>query len=329
MVTINEVAQLAGVSASTVSRALSGRIPVDRETKQRVMDAVKKLNYYPNVLAKGLKEGKTHTIGLIIPNIRNPIFPAVARGVEDVARKHGYTVILCNTDENIEVELDYVDKLRNRWVDGLIFATATNRSTHILKLYQDGFPVVLMVRKMDELLDAVLVNNFMAAYEASTLLMKRGCRKIALINGHPDINVYRERLEGYRKAHLDQGLPVCNDIVRQGVSGAREGYEACRNLLEKGLHFDAVFATSDRKAIGSVKALKEKHIKIPDDVKVVGFDDLETAEMMDPPLSTMSQPTYEMGARAMERLVKLLSSKRKPAPHIEEMSAHMVIRGTT
>ncbi len=327
--TINDVARLAGVSASTVSRALSGRIPVDAETKQRVLEAVQQLNYCPNALAKGLKEGKTYTVGLIIPNIRNPIFPAVARGVEDVARKHGYTVILCNTDESIPVEMDYVNKLQKRWVDGLIFATATSKSSHILQLVKEEFPVVLLVRKMEMLLDAVVVNNHMAAYNATSLLLRRGCRKIALINGNPEVNVYRERLEGFIEAHRELGLAINEKLITQGVSGAREGYNACKAILQEGLAFDALFATSDRKAMGSMKALKEKGIRIPEDVKVIGFDDLDTTEMIDPPLTTMSQPTYEMGAKAMERLVKIINSKKRLKPLVEELEAQLVIRSTT
>lgn len=329
MSNINDVAQLAGVSASTVSRALSGKIPVDSDTKQRVLKAVKQLNYCPNVLAKGLKEGKTYTIGLIIPNIRNPIFPAVARGVEDMARKYGYTVILCNTDENIQVELDYVEKLRKRWVDGLIFATATSESTHILQLFNEGFPVMLLVRRMEEMLHAVVVDNFTAAYEATKLLILRNCKNIALISGNPKVDVYRERLKGFIKAHGDFGMSIDENLVIQGVSGAREGYAACRYIIEKGMKFDGVFATSDRKAIGSIKALKDNNIRVPEDVKVVGFDDLETTEMFEPPLTTMSQPTYEMGALAMEKLVKIMNSKRKSKVFVEKLSAQLIIRDTT
>ncbi len=331
MTTINDVASLAGVSASTVSRALSGKIHVDGETKDRVMKAIKQLNYRPNILAKGLKEGKTNTIGLMVPNIRNPIFPAVARGIEDVARKYGYTVILCNTDENLEVELDYVNKLKNRWVDGFIFATATRQSSHIAQLQQEGYPLILLVRRMEEIMvDAVVVNNFKASYEAVSLLIERGCRKVAMINGSPEINVYRERLEGYLEAHKHHDIGVEQEIIMDGISGTREGYEACKTILKSGIPIDAVFAASERKAIGAIKALRDFHRRIPEDVKLIGVDDdLETTDMIDPPLTTVAQPTYKMGTRAMERLIRIMISKKKHKPHVDELDARLIIRSNT
>lgn len=320
------MAKRAGVSPSTVSRALSGRVPVDKETKERVMEAVRVLNYKPNVLAKGLKEGKTNTIGLIVPNICNPVFPAVARGVEDVAREHGFTVILCNTDENIEAEKDYVEKLQKRWVDGFIFATAREESHHILELKEQGFPVVLVVRHMAQAVDAVVIDNYKSSLEAVRYLVNTGHRRICIVNGDTSLTLYRERFEGYRHALEAAGLGMESDLVLDVAGRDDNGYGAVMAMLKKGVLPDAVFATSDPKAIGAIRAIKDYGLRVPEDVSVVGFDDLDISAFLDPPLTTVSQPLYEMGARAAQRLISLINGEKPDQPQMELVQAKLVIR---
>jgi LacI family transcriptional regulator len=327
-VTIKDVAKRAGVSASTVSRTLSGRIPVHEETKQKVMQAVRELNYQPNVLAKGLKEGRTHTIGLILPNIRNPVFPAVARGVEDIARKNGYIVILCNTDESLQMEKEYVDKLKKRWVDGLIFATAVRDTEHIIKLQESGFPVVLLVRNVGQQVDAVIVDNYKAAREAVEYLITMGHRKIAMINGNMDLTLYRERFAGYRKALEDAGIPFVRELVVEDESKDSDGYAAMNSLLKHEIVPDAVFASSDPKAAGVIRAIKDWGWKVPEDISVIGFDDLDMSALLDPPLTTISQPLYQMGARAAQRLIELIEGTKSDKPVIDIMETQLMIRGT-
>ena len=329
MVTIKEVAKRAGVHPSTVSRALSGKIPVDEETKQKVMEAVEALNYQPNVLAKGLKEGKTNTIGLIIPNIQNPIFPAVARGVEDEARKAGFTVILCNTDEDLAVERNYVDKLQKRWVDGIIFATASDKSEHILTLKQNNFPVVLLVRHMGKEVDAIIADNYQGAYQAAAYLIEKGHRKIALINGDTSLPLYAERLNGYKQAHQDAGIVIDEKMILNGVSGYQDGYDAAKQLLNGGAIPDAVFATSDPKAVGVMRAVKDNGLAVPKDVAVVGFDDLSMSALLDPPLTTVAQPFYEMGAKAAARLIALIKNKNQRKPRVDILDTKLVVRNST
>lgn len=329
MATIKDVAQRAGVSPSTVSRALSGKIPVDQETKDRVMEAVRALNYQPNVLAKGLKEGRTNTIALIIPNIRNPVFPAVARGVEDTARRKGYTVILCNTDEDLNIEQDYIDKLQKRWVDGFIFATAQKDSHHILQLKEKGFPVVLLVRHMEDKVDAVITNNFKGAYDAVSYLVKTGHKRIAIVNGRLEIPLYKERFEGYRKAIKDGDLEIDDNLIIDGVSGNENGYYAMLGLLKEGVIPDAVFATSDPKAIGIIRAIKDYGLRVPQDISVVGFDNLEISSLLDPPLTTVAQPLYEMGAMAANKLIRLIESKKASKPKVDVMDVEFIIRKST
>lgn len=326
VVTIKDVAEKAGVSASTVSRALSGNTPVDETTKKRVMQAVQELNYRPNELARGLKVGKTKTIGLVMPNVRNLMFPAAIQGITDVARQHGSTVILCNTDEDLETEMAQIDSLQQRRVDGLIFSTATSDSDHILELKESGFPVTLLIRHMGEDVDAVIVDNFTGGYDGTQLLLSRGFRRIALINGTLKLDLYQQRYEGYRQALTDAEVPIIPDLIHHERSGWMDGYYSMLSILESNVLPDAVFATSDPKALGVIKAIKEKGLKVPEDISVLGYDNLETSQLMDPPLTTVAQPFYELGQTAAKRLFKLINSKRRLKPKVEKLPIKLVLR---
>lgn len=333
IVTIKDVAKKAGVSTSTVSRVISGNGPVNDATRQKVMEAVRALNYRPNFLAKGLKEGRTKTIGLIIPNIRNPIFPAVVRGVEDTARKQGYTVVLCNTDEDVLIEREYVEKLRKRWVDGFILATVSEHIDHVLELKKKGFPVVLLIRNIDKHVDAVIIDNFKAAYKAVSYLVKTGHKKIAIIKGNQQLALYRERFRGYKQALKDAGLPLKEQLITgedaECVQWSRDGYNAINRLLDQSIDFDAVFATTDLRAIGAIRAIKDHGLRVPEDISVIGFDNLEFSSLLDPPLSTMAQPFYDMGARAVNKLIQLIKNGQNAEPVIDVMEAELIIRKST
>lgn len=326
MVNIKDVAVQAGVSTSTVSRALSGKAVVDPETKKRVMQAVRNLNYQPNALAKGLKEGCTKTIGLFIPNLRNLLFPAVIRGITDVAQKHGYTLVLCNTDEDLEAEKLNVQNLRKRLVDGLIFSTATVASSHLFKLKEQGYPIVLLIRHLNEELDSIIIDNYHGGFQATRFLLERGYRKIAIINGTMELDLYRQRFEGYKAALAEMGVPFDEKFVVDGIVGWEDGYQAMLKLLDDGVMPDAVFGTSDPKAMGVIKALKERKLRVPEDVAVIGYDNLDMSQLLDPPLTTMSQPFYEAGTRAAERLLKLINSKVRIKPVVQKLQTELLIR---
>lgn len=333
MVTIKDVAKKAGVSPSTVSRALSGNASVKESTKQKILEAAKLLNYRPNFLAQGLKEGKTKTIGLIIPNIRNPIYPALARGVEDTAKKFGYSVVLCNTDEDVKAEKEYIQKLRKRWVDGLLIAPAAKETEHIVELQKEGFPMVIIVRNVDFLANAVIIDNFRAAYDAVSFLIKTGHQRIAIIKGNQQLALYRERFRGYKQALLDAGLPVHEELITgdesDSVQWSLDGYNAVYSLFAQNIKFDAVFATTDLRAIGAIRAIKDHGYKVPEDISVIGFDNLEFSSLIDPPLSTVSQPLYDIGVRAVNKLLALINTETMQEPTVEIMSSELIIRRST
>jgi len=324
MPTLKDVAERAGVSTSTVSRTITGKVHVDEQTQQRVWAAIKELDYKPNMLAKSLKEGRTNTVALVIPNIRNPIFPAVTRGAEDIARKNGFTLILCNTDENIDVEKEYIEKLTNRWIDGFIFATARDSSRHLLDLKEQGIPLVFMIRSMEGCNNRVVVDNITGAYKATEYLISRGCKNIAFINGPLDIDLYRQRLEGYEGALKTHNIEVDNNIIINNVDDQDNGYQAVLSLLNKNLPIDAIFAASDPKAVSAIKAIKHKGLSVPDDISVIGFDDLDIASIVEPGLTTIAQPAYELGASAMDMLIKIIKKRRNVRPVV--FDTELVVR---
>ena len=333
MVTIKEVAKKAGVSPSTVSRVLNKTAVVKDSTRKKVLDAINLLDYRPNFLAQGLKEGKTKTIGIIIPNIRNPIYPVVTRGAEDAAKKFDYTVVLSNTDENTETEKQSIQNLRERWVDGLIIAPAGKEIEHILELQRKGFPMVLIVRNLDIPVNAVLIDNYRAAYDAVSFLIKTGHKRIAIIKGNQQLALYRDRFNGYKQALIDSGISVANELITgddsDSVQWSLDGYNAINGLLTQGIQFDAVFATTDLRAIGAIRAIKDHQLKVPNDISVIGFDNLDFSSLIDPPLSTVSQPFYDIGARAVNKLIQLIEGETKIGNSLEIMPTELIIRKST
>lgn len=328
MVNIKEVAKQAGVSPSTVSRVLTGNIPVASETRQKVLEAVKDLDYQPNPLAQGLKGTRIKTIGLIIPNVRNLVFPAAIRGIEDTAKKYGYTVVLCNTDESLEKEMSYIHNLRRRLINGFILSTARINSPHLLDLKEDNFPVICLIRHLGEELDAVVLDNLDGAYQAVKYLIERGHKKIAIINGDMGVQLYRERFAGYKKALEEAGIALDPDLIVENISGWNESGRVVHDMLFAGVRPDAIFGTNDPKAIGAMRAVKDFGLKVPDDISIVGFDDSDVAAFLDPPLTTVAQPFYEMGVKACERIIRMIESKRRSRPRVEVLPARLVVRGS-
>lgn len=330
---IKDVAKRAGVSPSTVSRALSDKNCVSQKTRLRVLQAAEELNYTPNIIAKSLKMGRTNTVALIIPSIRNHIFPEIASGVEDEARKNGITVILCNTDENAEVEKEYIAKLRTQWVDGVIVSTMRPNSDHIRKLRDEKFPIVLTSRYYDDDgFDAVAIDNYGAAQRAVDFLAKRGHKRIVIALGMGELNIYKDRFRGYRDALAANGIFYDEKLVLYDTGDKNDLYFRIQALCSRGIAFDAVFATNDPKAIVVLRALRDAGLRVPEDVSVLGFDNIEMSSMIEPPLSTVSQPFYEMGALAMKKLISQIETKEsgeKYNPSINLMDTELIIRKST
>ncbi len=312
--TIREVATAAGVSVATVSRVVSGSDHrVSEGTRRRVRAVVARLRYQPNLVARGLKSRVTHTIGLIVPDISNPFYPAIARGIEDVANDAGLAVLLCNTYEDLAKERSYLTLLRKRMVDGLIFATVSANTGHLRMLRRQGVPVVLIARAPEGVgIDAVLVDNRRGGREATEHLLRLGHSRIAFIGPHTH-PVERDRLAGYKDALRAAGLRPEPALLGDGGLSAEGGAAAAASLLRRRVRFSAVVACNDLMAIGAMEELRAKGRRLPEDVAVVGFDDITFASLVEPQLTTVAQPKYRMGRLAMERMMELLNGgDRRP-----------------
>ncbi|MEN6381957.1 MAG: LacI family DNA-binding transcriptional regulator [Rectinema sp.] len=325
MINSKDVGLLAGVSPSTVSRVLRGKGNVNEKTRQRVLDAINTLKYSPNVLAQGLKLGRTNTIALLVPSIHNGIFPVIARGVENVARRKGFTTILCNTDDDLAIEKEYISKLKTRYIDGFIVASMLRGSDHIRVLSDEGFPVVLISRYYEEHINAVVIDNYKAAFDGVNYLIRTGHRKIAIACGPCELSIYEHRYRGYVDALKANDIPFDSSLVLMETAGTNSFYYLTQSLLKRGQIPDAIFCTSDQKAIVVMRAIRDLGYKIPDDISVLGFDNIDMSAYVDPPLSTISQPLYEMGALGAQKLINLIEGE-KNEPSVDVLSTDLIIR---
>jgi len=306
--TIRDVASRAGVSIATVSRVINNSPhKVHGATRRRVLRSVVRLGYHPNAIARGLRRGTSHSIALIVPDITNPFFPAIARGVEDAARRHGFAVVLGNTDGDPQRERAYLDILRTRWVDGVLFAGVGGEVGDLHELMAEGVPAVLIARDVGGgQIDTVLTDGFAGLRLGTTHLLRLGHRRIAFLGGPRGLPVARERLNGYRRALREFRLQPDHHMIVSGDFRVDGGRAAMARLLARDRPFTAVVAANDLMAIGAMEVLRAAGRRIPEDVAVVGFDDIPFAAFVDPPLTTVAQPTYRLGALAVERLLALM-----------------------
>ncbi|BDG62356.1 LacI family DNA-binding transcriptional regulator [Caldinitratiruptor microaerophilus] len=324
--TIRDVARAAGVSQSTVSRALNGSGYVSPATRARVLAAAAQLHFRPSHVARSLVSKATHTLGLLLPDITNPFFPAIARGVEDAAARAGYAVILCNTDRDPAHEEHYLAILRQRQVDGLVLIASSAAVGH--RIARADFPAVVFVDRVPPgaEADAVVVDNREGVRTATRHLLGLGHRRIAFVGGSAGSGTSEDRLAGYLAALAEAGLNPDPGHIRAGDFTYDGGYAAGRALLGSPDRPTAVVAANDLMAIGVLRAAAELGLRVPDDVAVVGYDDIPLAGMLNPPLTTVAQPTYEMGERAARMLLERLAGKAPPEPRRVVLPARLVVR---
>ena len=330
---LKDIAALAGVSVSTVSRVLNEKAYVNEETREKVLRIMEREHFQPNAIAQSLKNGISNTLCLIIPNIQNLIFAPIARGVEDVARKNGYNVILCDTYENENTERECIEMMRMRWVDGFIVASAVGDKKSIYSLWEDKIPVIL-VNRFDEKdinrLPIVSIDNYTAAYEATSFIIQSGYRRIAVAMGAKIHYFYQERLRGYRQALSDHGIKYDEKLILQEEHSSKDFNRLTKQIMSSEEKPDVFFATSDPKAIVIMHALHEMNYHIPGDIGVLGFDNVELSSVIEPELSTVSQPFYDLGAVAAQDVIDQIRLKneknRLPEPIHHILKHELILR---
>lgn len=312
-VTMEFIARVANVSKATVSRVINNNPEgVSRETRERVQKVIEHYAYRPNLMARSIVTSRTKTLGLIIPDITNPFFPAVVKSIEDCAFEAGYTIILCNTDSSPEKEERSISTLIANRVDGVILATTTSEKHPMHERFAKyDIPCVLIDRSIKGLTcgAGVFIDNAYAMYLAAERLIRSGNREIALAQGPAFLSTSEERLEGYRAALLHYGLAYRPELVVAGDYSIESGHAAVRELLSRHTPFTAVLTGSDVIAFGVIKALREAGLRVPQDIEVIGFDNIPGSEMIDPPLTTVVQPISELGLQAAQALLSLLSGE--------------------
>lgn len=304
-VNIKIIAEKAGVSTATVSRVLSGYPGVSEKTKKKVMKVTSQLNYEVDGIARSLRQKKTYKIGVIFENVLSQFYSTLAKSIEGVANKYGYSVILCNADDDPEKELKYLKVLRSSRVDGIIIAPTGKNSDYVNNLLQTNIKVVLVDRLIDGVdCDAVLVDNEKGAYIAVKYLVDNGYKKIALINGFIDRTTGRERLNGYIRALKESNISVNNNFIKIGDFKKRSGILLSEELLKNQDKPEAIFAANLDLTLGTLLTVKKLGLKIPEDIAIIGFDDSDWAQILEPPLTVISQPVYDLGSTAAELLIK-------------------------
>ena len=309
MPTIHEVAKRAGVASITVSRVINNSGYASEEIRERVMAAVKEMGYVPNRLASSLRSKRTRVLALVLTDITNPFFTVAARGVEDVASQAGYTVIFCNTDENKQKEQKYVDVLMQNQVDGIILVPSGFDSDSIETLQQNNIPVVVIDRAVaDKRVDQVRCDSVTGACELTRLLLSLGHTRIALLNGPQNVSTAADRLIGFRQALQEAPAAARQQVVLHGAFTRESGYRMTQEALALSPRPTALFAANNFIALGTLRALEEAHLRVPEDVAVVTFDDLPESLVISPFLTVAAQPVYQMAARATEILLKRMAS---------------------
>lgn len=329
MVTIREVAERAGVSFATVSHVMNDTRFVSQETRQRVLDAMDELGYRPNILARSLRSGRTHTLGLILPNSSNPYFADIGRSIEETAFKQGYSVILCNSEGDAQKECFYVDVLSRKQVDGIILMAASEKEEALRFILEHDIPVVVVDRDYSDIeVDTAIAENTQGGYLATQHLIGLGHRRIGCITGPSILTPGAKRIIGYRQALEGAGLPFSEELVVTGDYSAKSGLEAATVLLNLKTPPSAIFACNDLMAIGALRAAVALGYHVPDDLSLVGFDDIELASYTNPPLTTIAQPKVEIGYQAVMILIERIKDNTIPYRRVIRPT-ELIIREST
>jgi len=314
--TIKEVALYAGVSTATVSRVIAGGDNVSEYLRGRVMEAVSALEYSPSQLGRNLRSRTTNLIGVIICDIENPFFTNILRAIQDVLTRHNYVLLTTNSDEDVALERIHLNMLRSHRVSGLILVPAASDYGEYHGLLQD-MTVVAIDRAPENLdTDTVTVDNRLAIKKAAQYLMGLGHRRIGYLTGDITISTWRERLNGFLAAHHEAGREVDSGLIQKGNFSKSDGYTAIQALMHLAAPPTAVISGNNTLSLGALQAIHDLGIRVPDELSIIGFDDVDWATSMQPPLSVVAQPAYEIGRRAAELLLERIANPGLPIRNI-------------
>lgn len=330
--TIKDLAHELNVSVSTISRALQDHQDIKPETKKAVLELAKRLNYEPNHVAQSLRIKKTNTLGVIVPEIAMHFFSSTLGGMQEYAAEHGYTVMICQSMESVRTEKSNIHTLVSNRVDGLLISLSsdTENVDHLQQLIDKNIPIILFDRVCDNLeVSKVVVDDHQASFGAVEYLIKTGCQRIAYIGGPENLYISNQRGQGYLDALIKNNIEPsidwvvhCNDLHTDPVA-------ATQQLLNLPEIPDAIFCVNDPVAIQAMQVLKEKHIKIPDEISMIGFTNEPVSQFIEPSLTTVSQPSYEMGQTAARLFIHQLEHPEFHKPVTTILPTKLIIRNST
>lgn len=325
---IQDVAKEAKVSVATVSRVLNNSRSVTESTRASVSAAIKKLNYRPNLLGRDLRRTETRRALILLPNIGNPFYARIVKGIEDVAHRNGYNVMLCNTDSLPERERNYLELLKNRLADGVIFMAPVIGREELADI-GSSFPVVQCCEYIpDTGVSQVSIDNYSAAYKLTKHLISSGHNKLGMISSKGSLVSIGQRESGYKKALEDSGIKFDEELIKYGDYSFKSGIRAANQFMSMKDRPTAIFAISDIMAIGALKAARDNNLKIPEEIAIAGFDNINFASMYSPALTTISQPKYDIGCISMELLLKQMRGEIKKPEEIL-LEYELIIREST
>ncbi len=331
MITINDVAKKAKVSKSSVSRVINGNYEyMSEDLKKRILKAMEELNYMPNTLAQSLKKKRTQMIGIILSDISNPFWSEVLKGAQKECLKYGYLLIVSTSDEDPVVEEENVISLKNRQVDGLILNTTGQNTEEYRRLVEEEYPLVFLDRIHTEMkVDTVNVNNILGSKLAIEYLLNQGHEKIGILS-YPTENKSprEERIAGYKKTLIEHGVTIDESLIKVCKQEPGSGIDATLELLDRSDQVTAIFSTHATLNLEILTGVRKAGLKVPDDVSVIGYDDFPWVPLLDPPLSTVAQPAFELGVRAAQMLISKMENEDKSETEMFQLNPELIIRNS-
>jgi len=311
-VTIHDIAKALGINSSTVSRALSNSPRVTQKTKDKIIKKANELGYRRNLMASNLRKQQSNSVGVIVPRISRHFFASVIAGIEEKAYESGYIVIICQSLEQLERERSITETLLANRVDGVLLSVSmeTNNYDHLLQLTKNGTPFLFFDRHCEiEGIHSVLIDDFQGGFDATEHLISKGCKSIAHFSGPRELKIYQNRLKGYKAALEKYGIAYKSELVLYSRLMEHDGEACAKKLLSLPFNIDGLFAANDMSAIGAMKYFKKKGILVPEEIAVVGFSNEPISSMIEPSLTTVDQPGFQMGVQAMETLLGQIKNK--------------------
>lgn len=330
ILTLKSIAKIIGCSDTTVSRVLSGKSKqyrISAKTEEEILRLTRELHFVPNPLAASLRTRRTLTIGLVIPDISNPFFAGIVPFVQRECRKLGYAVLLADTNENMELEIESVSILHKRSIDGLIIAPVGQRFDHLEQLHQDGLPIVLLDRYFpDSHIPYVASDNYQGGRDAANHLIENSHKMIACIQGVPYTTPNSERVRGYKDAMAAAEIAVNEDWIVGDSFGEENGYFETRLLLKESRRPTALFALSNLIALGALRAISEEHLHVPQDISLISFDEQPYSNFLATPMTTVAQQIQEIGKIAMQMLYRLMKAEKGAAEESVKLATTLIKR---